>query len=141
VQEVSVVKRPGRWWKAFAIGAVIWFVGTLGIYVSDPSVVSVASIADLLFSAFLVFGLLGYAFQRRFFAHRLWQVTVPLAPAWDLAYPLLLLPSPPPNGSRATAIAVALLFITVALFKYLALFRYAFRSPRIWAAPDLAAQS
>ena len=124
--------RPGRWWRIFAIGAVVWVVGTLGIYVSDPSVVSVASIVDVLLSAFFLCGLLGYAFQRRFFTRELWRLAVPLAPVWDVVYPVFLLPAPSPKASIGTATVVGVLFVIVAVFKYLALFRYAFRSPLIW---------
>jgi peptidoglycan/LPS O-acetylase OafA/YrhL len=132
VADVHRQTTPGRWWKAFAIGAALWLAGTIALYVDDPSLISAASIGDALVSTFVLFGLLGYAFGRRFLARKVWKLAVPLTPIWDIAYPTLLLPERPLEASHTAACLVGLAFLVLALTKYIALFRYAYRSDNVW---------
>jgi hypothetical protein len=139
VEGTRTLTRPGRWWKAFAVGAVLWLAGTIALYVEDPSVVSPASVADLLVSLFFLVPLLGYAFRRRFLSRKLWKTTVPFAPLWDVVYPTLLLPDRPPVASPTIVTFVAVLFVVMAIVKYVALLRYAYLSSDLWTAGIVAA--
>jgi hypothetical protein len=136
---VSTPTAPGFWWKVFAGGAALWLAGTVALYVGDPSVVSVASVADLVISLFFLLGILGYAFQRRFLAPVWWRFSVPLAPVWDVVYPVVLLPETPPVASSYVVAVVGVLLTSVAIPKYVALFRYAYRSRDLWAGTSVIA--
>jgi hypothetical protein len=129
------VRRPGIFWKFYAVGAVIWLGGTLCLYIDDPSLFSGPALVDAIVLLLCLFPLFGYAFQRPFLNARTWQIFMPLVPVWDVLY-LYLLPEAQEEPAHASiGMVVGVLFILLAILKYGTLARYAYASPHIWEQP------
>jgi hypothetical protein len=137
MEQIASPRKPGRWWKMYAIGAVLWLLGTIAIYASNPSSIRWSLVVDALISALCAFGLTGFAWQRAILKARLWKLLIPLVPVWDVAYPTLLLPNQPAAASPSVLVAVVAILVLLALIKYVALFRYAYRSDHLWTDQKL----
>jgi hypothetical protein len=117
-----------RFWRIYAYTIALLNVVTLGVELTRGNVLR---LLDCLPGLLAVAGLLGYAHQRRVLWRWGWMAVAVLLPLWDIAMGALVYPRLEPNTSASTPEY----FLLMPLFfpEYWALFRYAFRSPGLWA--------
>jgi len=86
-------------------------------------------------------GLYGFAFHRALGARRFWAVWLPLLVAWDAIFQFALVPaglaehdpSEAPYGTAELVFVYSMVYLLY-LPIYIALYRYAYRSPELWRA-------
>ncbi len=115
-----------RVWRIYAYTIALLNVAALGIELPRGNVVRILDCGPGLLG---VAGLLGYAHQRPLLRRWLWMALAMLLPLWDVAMGALVYPRL--EGSSASTLEY---FALMPIFfpEYLALVRYAYRSPALW---------
>ena len=125
-------------WKIFFIVLAGLTVLSLPLYVFGVVTTQVADWLGLAVAVLTLVGLGGYAFRRRFGARPFWVAWLPILMVWDFFYYFLLVPrglaeyDPEPVSAAGFLVGQAAVFAINAAI-YIALFRYAHRSPELWS--------
>ena len=122
------------WRIYFWVLAALYGFGVLFVFGAGPTAID---LVDVLISALALTGLYGYVFQKRVFSRDFWTKW-PLFPAWDFLYNVVLTgilglgiqPDEDVSGGEQFWLTLVLFLFLLPL--YLALFRYATRSPDVW---------
>lgn len=88
-------------------------------------------IADLSITGVAYTGLLGYAFQRKLGTSLFWKVLCVAFVAWEIFFNFVISPQ---SLKEVGAPLVAICMLVVLGPEYVALYRYGYRSPEIWAS-------
>lgn len=116
---------PGKWWKIYA-GIVVAL--SIGISLSpQPGSPLWAVRVNVVESAAEILGLVAYIFQFRVLRAGAWKIFLPLGFIWDGTSGFF----PPFNGSVSEWVGIVIGFV-LRLPLYIALYRYAWRSPHLW---------
>jgi hypothetical protein len=117
-------------WVVYA--ALLSFAVLAGeaVNLSRGSELSAVTLANWTLSAALLTALWGYALQRRIGSQRYWRVVF-----WLVLFANAVMLVPVLLGDRAVALFTAALTLLI-VPAYLAAYRYAYRSPRLWADVD-----
>ena len=101
--------------------------------------IQTADVIDLAVFAIATVGLFGFAYRRRIGSRTFWSMWLPVEVVWDFAVLLAIEPAGFayrfPDGERTAVFSVeTAVGVLLVLPLYIALYRYAFRSPELWAA-------
>lgn len=121
--------RPVRilWWVYFALIAVYWMLAVLTMH-------SPLDALQAAFWAVSLVGLWGYLRHLAIGGRRLWMIYLPLFVTWVLANIVMRLVHAPQAGLLPSLIAAFGIVLMFGLSAW-ALWRYAFRCPKIWRTP------
>ena len=111
-------------WKVYALAiAVLQVIG----FLFDLRKINIAEVLDDLVTIVGMVGLIGYAFRRHIGGRRIWMLWAVLFPVSNAMIGLWVYPHTGTGGHVGYFTAMLLFFP-----QYLAVYRYAYRSPEIW---------
>ena len=119
-------KRTG--WKIYAWGLAAFLIGA---FVFTLPEMGVTDVVDYAVSTVGIVGLFGFAYRRPLLRRQVWALWSVLLPAWDVVMGAWLHSS----SSGTTGRVGYFVAMTLLLPEYLALARYAYRSPQLWYQP------
>ena len=108
-----------------------WFGAELTTPADAPGGIAV-TIALGVMSLFSAVGVLGYAHARPMLRARLWRAWAVLQPLVDVAATSRELLPETDVGERTTLVAALVVVAPLVIASWVALFRYAYRSPQLW---------
>jgi len=122
------------WIRYSRLLAGLFLLATAIVGVRYRAVLGIWDVVDWLVSLTCLVGLFAYVHRRRVLSPAFWAVFVPASLIWTAAYELRL-GNPVLMGGSAGSRIPELLIVSICIFPlYLALFRYAYRNPRLAAA-------
>ena len=83
-----------------------------------------------------IVGLFGYAYRRPFLGQWFWKSWSILLPMWDILMGVWIYPSQEPRSEPGLVMAYFVLMLLL-VPEYVALVRYAYRSPEVWSTTKL----
>jgi hypothetical protein len=120
-------------WKVFAWITLLLEPLSVYLLLSMPEVAMVEVIAEVVVYGFIILGLFGFAYDKRFLSRHFWMLLIPVGGlydifslGWDFDTPL---------EGYLTGGLVAVVWLVPTYFQYLALYRYSARSSQIWILP------
>ena len=130
--EVTVTISKTRW-KVFFWIILALEVLSVGFMVIDPEVSMPATAIELIVYSVIIAGLFGFAHDRKIFFRQLWSYMIPIGLVFDLyLYYDMNWAFESMEELYVTIGVVIVIGIPFAVFQYLALYKYSFRSPEIW---------
>jgi len=143
-QPGEIIRPPARW-RIYALSLLALFALSVAVIVAVYGVawMSALDVLHNFVSAIGFVGLFGYAFWKPIASSRAWRVWAVIQPLWDFLYSFVFdslgwsgqLPDTEPE-TRVEFFATRLIGLAVAAPLYLALFRYGYRSRKLWREPS-----
>jgi hypothetical protein len=120
-------------WKVFFWMTLVLEVLSIVLMIIDPDDSMPAMVIELIVYPILIIGLFGFAYDRKIFFRQFWSYKLPIGMAFDLyLYYDLDWAFESMEELYFSIGLIVVIGIPLALFQYLALYKYSFRSPEIW---------
>ena len=120
-------------WKVFAWITLLLEPLSVYLLLSMPEVAMVEVIAEVVVYGFIILGLFGFAYDKRFLSRFFWMLLIPVGGLYDI-YEIFSLGWDFETALEGylTAGFVAVVWLVPSYFQYSALYRYSARSSHIW---------
>ena len=120
-------------WKVFAWVTLLLEPLSVYLLLSMPEVTMVELAAEVVVYGFIILGLFGFAYNKRFLSRLFWMLLIPVGGLYDI-YDIFSLgwDFETPLEGYLTAGLVAVVWLAPTYFQYLALYKYSARSSPIW---------
>ena len=120
-------------WKAFFWMILVLEALSAVLMIVDPDDSMLGMVIELIVYPVIIIGLFGFAYDRKIFFRQFWSYMIPIGMAFDLyLYYDLGWAFESTEELYFTFGLVVVIGIPLAIFQYLALYKYSFRSPEIW---------